>query len=83
MKTSTSVLRFVSRAAAVLVVMFTITIRDAHAYVDPGTGAMILQIIGAIVAGALFYFRALRDKIVSWFTRPKDPADGTGKDEKP
>jgi hypothetical protein len=35
----------------------------AHAYVDPGTGAMILQMIGAAVAGTLFFFHSLRDRI--------------------
>jgi len=49
--------------------LFVASTVDAHAYVDPGTGAMILQIIGAIVAGALFYFRQIRDKISSWFAR--------------
>ena len=42
---------------------------DAHAYVDPGTGAMILQVIGAAVAGALFYFRQLREWIKAVFNR--------------
>ncbi len=56
--------RSVAALAFVLVM-----IRDAHAYVDPGTGAMILQIIGAAVAGVLFYFKAIRDKISSWFSR--------------
>ena len=73
---------FFWRGGAVLGFMLAGT-ADAHAYVDPGTGAMILQIIGAIIAGALFYFRALRDKISSWFSRSKDQPDAAGKDEKP
>jgi hypothetical protein len=54
---------------------------DAHAYVDPGTGAMILQIIGAAVAGALFYFRQLRLWIKAMFNRllGRSPAE----DKKP
>lgn len=56
----------------------------AHAYVDPGTGAMILQIIGAAVAGTLFFFHNLRDRVRGWFSRapaarPAEPED-TGKD---
>jgi hypothetical protein len=31
--------------------------RQAHAYVDPGSGLLIFQGIGAAVSGALFYFR--------------------------
>ncbi|HEY6125067.1 MAG TPA: hypothetical protein VIV63_10455 [Steroidobacteraceae bacterium] len=64
-KLSGTTLRRGGIVAAVLVV----TTADAHAYVDPGTGAMIVQIIGALVAGALFYFRAIRDKIASWYSR--------------
>jgi hypothetical protein len=57
------------RTACVSTAVLVATTMDAHAYVDPGTGAMILQIIGAAVAGALFYFRALREKISYWFSR--------------
>jgi hypothetical protein len=55
--------------------MFVVMCRDAYAYVDPGTGAMILQIIGAVVAGALFYFRQFRAWISSLFSRrtPREP----------
>ena len=31
--------------------------RQAHAYVDPGSGLLIFQGISAIFSGALFYFR--------------------------
>lgn len=44
----------------------------AYAYIDPGTGSLILQ---AIVAGgitALVYFRNIRRKILSFFRRAKD-----------
>jgi len=60
-----NMLRIGGIAGAVLVA----STADAHAYVDPGTGAMIMQIIGAIVAGALFYFRQLRAMISAWFSR--------------
>lgn len=45
---------------------------SAYAYIDPGTGSLILQ---AIVAGgitALVYFRNIRRKILSFFRRAKD-----------
>lgn len=54
-------------------------VAPAHAYIDPGTGSMLLQVIGAGVAGAIFYFRELRYKILSLFRRrpqgpqPEDP----------
>jgi hypothetical protein len=31
--------------------------RQAHAYVDPGSGLLIFQGISAVVSGALLYFR--------------------------
>jgi hypothetical protein len=36
--------------------------RQAHAYVDPGSGAMIWQIAAATVVGSLFYVR----RVVGW-----------------
>jgi hypothetical protein len=41
----------------------------AHAYVDPGTGSMMLQMAIAGIAGAMFYFRQLRFAIVAWVRR--------------
>jgi hypothetical protein len=35
-------------------------IGDAHAYIDPGTGTMLLQMGGAIIAAGLFYLRTAR-----------------------
>jgi hypothetical protein len=40
--------------------------RQAHAYVDPGSGLLIFQGIGAVFSGALFYFRR---RIKSLFVR--------------
>ena len=31
--------------------------RRAYAYIDPGSGLLIFQSIGAVVSGTLFYFR--------------------------
>jgi hypothetical protein len=45
----------------------------AQAYIDPGTGSMLLQLLGAVIAGAIFYFRELRYKILSLFSRHPAP----------
>ena len=45
----------------------------AQAYIDPGTGSMLLQVIGAGIAGAIFYFRELRIKVTSLFSRREAP----------
>lgn len=41
----------------------------AHAYVDPGTGSMLVQMAIAGVAGALFYFRQMRLAVMAWVRR--------------
>ncbi len=50
-----------------LLVAVTITLsafeRDALAYTDPGTGALIWQMLAAGFVGAAFYFR----RFVNWF----------------
>lgn len=51
----------------------------AAAYIDPGTGSMLLQMIGAGVAGAIFYFRELRMKLLSLFSRREAPAADDGR----
>ncbi len=38
---------------------------NAYAYLDPGTGGIILQALIAIFAGAVFYFRQTLNKIKS------------------
>ncbi len=40
--------------AAILVVAST---GPAHAYIDPGSGSFVLQVLGMFLVGALFYFR--------------------------
>jgi len=44
--------------------------RQAHAYVDPGSGLLMFQGISAAISGALFYFRRrIRNLFVR--TQPK------------
>lgn len=44
----------------------------ACAYLDPGTGSMILQVILAGVVGIGCTFKVWRDKIIHFFKRDKD-----------
>jgi hypothetical protein len=41
----------------------------ALAYVDPGSGTLIIQLLVAAGVGAMFYFRQFREKVKSLFTR--------------
>lgn len=54
---------------AVVVAAAALIATPAFAYIDPGTGSMLLQVIGAGIAGAIFYFRELRYKLMSLFSR--------------
>ena len=49
-------------------------VAPAAAYIDPGTGSMLLQMMGAGIAAAIFYFREFRLKLMSFFTRREAPA---------
>jgi hypothetical protein len=65
---------FVSKTLFVVVLLITFP-NLAHAYVDPGSGHLLLQLLLAFLAGALFYARS----IMQWFglgerTAPNTPA---------
>jgi hypothetical protein len=62
------------RQAALAAALVLGTAGSAQAYIDPGTGSMLLQVIGAGIAGAIFYFRELRIKVMSMFSRRQEPA---------
>jgi hypothetical protein len=66
------------RTAAAVVAVTAVSSGTASAYIDPGTGSMLLQMIGAGIAGAIFYFRELRIKFLSLFTRREAPAAEDG-----
>jgi hypothetical protein len=61
-----------SLAAALVLALGAVA--PASAYIDPGTGSMLLQMFAAGVAGAIFYFRELRIKLRSLFSRSEAPA---------
>ena len=51
-----------SRTARVAcgVLILAASSQPAYAYIDPGTGSMLIQMAIAGIAGALFFFRQLR-----------------------
>lgn len=55
--------------ASLLAVLSVASVSPAMAYIDPGTGSMLVQMTLAGIAGALFYFRQLRLAAVDWFRR--------------
>jgi hypothetical protein len=52
-------------ATAALVVLATE--QASHAYTDPGSGMLIMQLLGSAALGALFYFQKLRNWMAGFF----------------
>ena len=50
-------------------VIFLLTPSFAYAYIDPGTGSLILQALAALAFSALAFWRGLREKIKSFFKK--------------
>jgi hypothetical protein len=46
---------------------------EAEAYLDPGTGSMVLQLLLGGVAGAVVVVRLYWEKVKSFFSREKIP----------
>lgn len=61
--------RFGTAATTVSGVLLALVwVEPAMAYVDPGTGSMLVQLIGAAIVGAAFYMRDLRARIRVFFS---------------
>jgi hypothetical protein len=59
------------RALLVAVLLLFATERQAMAYTDPGTGALIWQALVAGFVGLLFYVR----RFTTWFKKKRGPKD--------
>ncbi len=46
---------------------------EASAYLDPGTGSMVLQLLLGGVAGAVVVMKMYWEKVREFFTRQKSP----------
>ena len=55
----------IAMSLAVAIIFFS---TPAWAYVDPGSGSLIIQMLVAAGVGAMFYFRQFREKIKSLFS---------------
>lgn len=64
---------------SVLLLLTAIVPTAAFAYVDPGSGHLLFQLMFAFVAGILFYLRS----IIDWFRPGKKDTDDTFKNETP
>lgn len=50
----------------ILIVTFSLlSIKDTHAYIDPGSGSFFIQMLLAFIASIIFFFKDLLIKIKS------------------
>lgn len=55
--------------------------KPAHAYVDPGSGFVYLQVAGSMMAGALFYLRGRVKKLFVSARKSDQPASQVAANE--
>ena len=54
-----------ARIVGLVAVLLLSSVSEAKAYTDPGSGALLWQLLLGAATGSLFYFR----RFVDWFTR--------------
>jgi len=52
----------------------------AHAYIDPGSGSIVLQMVLAAIAGGVFFFRNALSQFFGLFRRNKPAATESSDD---
>ena len=65
-------------AILVLTAAAVLTAAPAHAYIDPGTGGMLSQIVTGGVAGLLVLLRLYWSRIADLFRRSPSPGAAPG-----
>jgi len=72
--------RFVSETSAyalLAVLASLLLVREAHAYLDPGTGSYILQILIAGLVGGAFMLKVFWGRIVEFFSKSSSKSEAT------
>ena len=63
------------RTSGLLLLLLAAAPPSAHAYLDPGTGSMVVQALLAAVVGAGLMLRGLRTRLVALVRRLLRPGD--------
>ena len=63
------------RVALLLLVLLVGVEREAKGYTDPGTGALIWQVLIAGFMGAMFYFRRIKNYLMSFRNKQQQDQD--------
>ncbi len=67
-------------AAILLLMVLIVSEKNAYAYTDPGSGALMWQLLLAAMLGISFYFRKLLGWIREWKKKPQDEDPGARDD---
>jgi len=70
-----------AHSAAFALLLSIASTHAAHAYVDPGTGSYVIQIIIAALAGIAFAVKIYWGRIKGLFFKSSSEGQGTGSDE--
>ena len=57
------------------VAFLLISTQDAHAYLDPGTGSYILQVLVAVFIGGFYALKVYWGRIKAFFSKNKEVQD--------
>ena len=66
---ASSLISVLTSAVLIAVFVLMITIRDAHAYIDAGTGSLLIQFLLASVFGSLFMIKVFWRRLVGQVNR--------------
>ena len=51
--------------------------QDAYAYLDPGTGSYIIQVVVAVVLGGFYALKVYWHRIKAFFSKSQEGEDGS------
>jgi hypothetical protein len=69
--------------ALLIALFFTISTKPAHAYLDPGTGSFLIQIIVGGFLGGIFIIKGYWQRISAFFSKNKqDDSSKKSEDDK-
>ena len=66
---------------SILQILVSIPLLSGKAYLDPGSGSVLIQLLIAGLLGAAFIIKASWSKIKAFFNRSKAPKDEKPEDE--
>ena len=67
----------ITSCALLAMLALLVLVREAHAYLDPGTGSYILQILIAGLFGTLFMLKVFWGRIVGFFSKSSSKSEAT------